>query len=219
MPSTGLRPEPVLPVMPVTNRRVSVSPSASSGTLASSVAVAKQPGCATWRRGRFAQMLRDGAGEFADSRRRAMRMLVHGLVGGGARIAEVGGDIDAMHAVPAASAARQQTIDEGGGHAMGCRRKQRAAWRAADQRLDLLEPVNFKIRIGAAQMRESAGHRRAGLAVRQDGGHFELPDDPRSAAATRRPHSRCRPARSQESQRSFAGYFGFTHMRRAQAAR
>ena len=47
VPSIGLRPEPVLPVMPVTNRRRSVSPSANSGTTASSVAVAKHPGCAT----------------------------------------------------------------------------------------------------------------------------------------------------------------------------
>jgi preprotein translocase subunit SecD len=40
-------PEPVLPVMPATNRRGSTSPSFKSGTLASSTALAKQPGCAT----------------------------------------------------------------------------------------------------------------------------------------------------------------------------
>ena len=53
MPSVGLRPEPVLPVMPVTNKRVSVNPKASKGTLARSVAVAKQPGCATCGVGDF----------------------------------------------------------------------------------------------------------------------------------------------------------------------
>jgi hypothetical protein len=42
--SLGRRPDPVLPVMPAMNNRVSVIFSASSGTLANSVAVAKQPG-------------------------------------------------------------------------------------------------------------------------------------------------------------------------------
>src|SRR5713226_6432680 len=37
-------------------------------------------------------------------------------------------------------------------------------------------------------------------------------DAPRSGAAALRPHSRCRPARSREWNRSFAGYFGFAHV-------
>ncbi len=45
MPSTGLRPEPVLPVTPLTNNVGFAIPSFSSGTEASRMAVAKQPGC------------------------------------------------------------------------------------------------------------------------------------------------------------------------------
>src|SRR5579863_7209241 len=41
-------------------------------------------------------------------------------------------------------------------------------------------------------------------------------DAPRSDAATLRPHSRCRPARSQGWTRSFAGYFGFAHVAEVQ---
>jgi hypothetical protein len=39
-----LRPEPVLPVTPLTNSVGSAQPEASSGTLASRIAVEKQPG-------------------------------------------------------------------------------------------------------------------------------------------------------------------------------
>ena len=84
--------------MPVTNSRVSVNPSASRGTLASSVAVAKHPGCDTCGVGDLRQMLRHGAGELANPRRRAVRVLVHRLVGAGSGIAKVRRDVDAVRA-------------------------------------------------------------------------------------------------------------------------
>src|SRR5260370_12281979 len=41
-------------------------------------------------------------------------------------------------------------------------------------------------------------------------------DVPRSGAAAPRPHSRCRPARSREWGRSFAGHLGFAHVAKPQ---
>ena len=63
-------------VMPVTNRRVG-QPSANKGTVASRVAVAKQPD-APHAGGRFRKC--SGTAQVNSRiRRRAMRMLVHGL--------------------------------------------------------------------------------------------------------------------------------------------
>src|ERR1700692_3217491 len=42
-------------------------------------------------------------------------------------------------------------------------------------------------------------------------------DAPASNAAAPRPHSRCRPARTPEWTRSFAGHFGFAHVGYAEA--
>ena len=126
------------------------------------------------RRRRFLQMLGHGAGEFTDSRRRAMRVLVDGFISRGARIAEVGRDIDAVHASAGRVGGREQAIDDGGGHAVRRGREQGAARCAAYEGLDLVEPGEFQVRIGAAQMRECARDGHTGLAVRQNGGHVEL---------------------------------------------
>ena len=94
MPSTGLRPEPVLPVTPLTNSVGDTSPSFSNGTLASRMAVAKQPGCATCARRRARQVFGQRTGELAQAPRRAVRVLVHLLVGRRGGVAIVRGDVD-----------------------------------------------------------------------------------------------------------------------------
>ncbi len=123
---------------------------------------------------RFLQMLRDGAGKFANSLRRAMGVLVHRLIGSGARIAEVGRDVDAVHSCARRLGRRQQAIDDGRGDAVGCRGEQGAARRAPHDGLDLVETGEFEIRVGVAQVRECAGDRSTGLTVRQNGGDGEL---------------------------------------------
>ncbi len=102
------------------------------------------------RRGRFLQVLRDGAGKLPNSRRRAVCMLVHGLIGGGTRIAEVGRDVDAVHARARRLGGGEQSIDDGGGNAVGRRGEQGAARRAPYQCLDLVEIDEFQLRIGSA---------------------------------------------------------------------
>src|SRR5258708_31713315 len=104
-------------------------------------------------------MLRDGAGKFTNSRRRAMGVLVHRLISSGTRIAEVGRDVDAVQARARGLGSRQQTVDEGRGDAVGRRGEQGAARRAPYDSLDLLEIGEFEIRVGAAQMRKCAGDR------------------------------------------------------------
>ena len=126
MPSTGLRPEPVLPVMPVTNRRVSVSPSASKRHAGEQRRGREATRMRDVRSRRFLQMLGDCAGELANSRRRAVRMLVHGFVGSLAGIAKVRGNIHAMHARARCGRGCQQPVDDGGRYAVRRRRKQRA---------------------------------------------------------------------------------------------
>ncbi len=121
------------------------------------------------RRRRFLQMLRHGAGELADSRRGAVRMLVDGFVGRLAGIAKVRGNIHAMHA--RARGAR--------GCAAAGRRWRRIRHAAppktsadtASRRITCVQFIGcreFQIRIGAAQMGERIGDFRAGLAVGQD---------------------------------------------------
>ena len=75
---------------------------------------------------------------------------------------------------PAACGGRQQAIDDRGGHAVGRRGEQCAARRAAYQGLDLVEIREPQVRIGAAQMHERACDRSARLAIRKNGGDFEL---------------------------------------------
>ncbi len=79
----------------------------------------KASGMCHMRRRRLLHVFRHGAAEFPDSRRRAMRVLVHRLIRGRARIAEVGRDIDAVDAGTGRFGRRQQTVDDGGGHPVG----------------------------------------------------------------------------------------------------
>jgi hypothetical protein len=104
-PRWACGPAPVLPVTPETNRSASAMPSFSSGTEASSVAVAKQPGCADVRRGRGLQVLGHRAGELLEPLRRAVRVLVDRGIGRGGGEAVVGRDVDDRGLVPLALAA------------------------------------------------------------------------------------------------------------------
>ena len=76
--------------------------------------------------------------------------------------------------VPAASAAVSSRSMMAAATPCGAAENSADARRAADQRFDVVEIGEFELRIGAAQMRERAGDRRAGLAVGQNGGDLEL---------------------------------------------
>ena len=196
------RPEPVLPVMPATNNRVSVNSSASSGTLASSVAVAKQPGCAHVRRRRGRQMFRDRTGELADARRCAMGVFVHRLIGSGIRVAKVRRDVDAMRARAAGLGRGEQPVDESGGGPCGAAQNKRGVRRAPDQRLDLLEARQNSVPDRRCANAETQRQPARPVGCRTKRRQFRAAGAPRSAAIARRPHSRCPRARSPACGRS-----------------
>ncbi len=126
------------------------------------------------RRGRFRQMLGHGAGELREARRRAVRVLVHGCVRIGARIAIVRGDVDDARLRSGLFRGRQQTVDERGGGTVRRRAEDRARRQLRHERGDFGERAEARFRIGAREMAEGLRHGLAGLAVRQDGSELEL---------------------------------------------
>ena len=96
------------------------------------------------RRRRLLQMLRHGTGELANPRRRAVRVLVHRLVGGWAGVAKVGGDVHAMHPRARRCRGRQQPVDDGGGDAVRRGGKQGRDRRAPNDGLDHRVAENFR---------------------------------------------------------------------------
>ena len=90
----GVRPAPVLPVMPTAKRSGSAMPSFSSGTAASSMAVAKQPGWLTCGRSVAARCSGTAQTNSGSSCGAPCGVLVDGLVGGRGREAEIRGHVD-----------------------------------------------------------------------------------------------------------------------------
>jgi hypothetical protein len=119
-------------------------------------------------------MFRHRAGEMTNPVRRAMRVLVHGLVGAGGGISKVRRDVDAVDTRARHLGGAEQPIDDSGGDAVGRRREERGSRCFSDERFDVVEIGEIERRVGALQMRETRGHRRAGLAVGQNGGDGEL---------------------------------------------
>ncbi len=94
----------------------------------------------------------------------------------------------------------------------GAAEKQRAFREAAQQRFDLIETAELEFAVGAAQVRESAGDRGAGLAVGEDGRHLQVGmsgDQPQQLPGhvTGAPRAQWRAFAG-----SRAGHLGFAHV-------
>ncbi len=125
-------------------RAASTSPSFSSGTQASRMAVAKQPGWPTCGVVDLLQVLRHRAGELRQAMRRAMRMLVDGLVGGGGGVAKVRRDVHDARLGAGGFGGLQQLVDERRRCAMrrGARTSRRSAALATSASISSSD-VNF----------------------------------------------------------------------------
>ena len=94
MPSTGLRPEPVLPVTPLTNSVGSTQPEREQRHAGQQDRRREAARMRDVRRRRGLQVFRHRAGELREPLRRAVRMFVDGFVGGGGGVTEVRRDVD-----------------------------------------------------------------------------------------------------------------------------
>ena len=191
----------MLPVIPATKSCGSTSPSESSGTLASSTAVAKQPGCATCGVASVRGVLGNRAAELRDARGRAVPVLVHALVGGGRRVAEVGGDVDDARPRAGRLSGAKQPVDQAGRDTVrrsGQDRRHRVGGDVLD---DLVVPREAQMRQHGLQVREELRDRRLRAGCRTQRRPGRVADARRAAAATRPRHSRCRRERSPVSVR------------------
>ena len=140
-------------MMPVTNKRVR---SARARAAARSRAAWRSRSSRDGRRAGSATAARcSGTAQVnsADARRRAMRVLVDRLVGGGAGVAEIRRDVDAVGCVCRPRRRRKQPVDESGGDAVR---------RGREQRLCGVRP-------SSASISSSAENRAAGYARRKCG--------------------------------------------------
>ncbi len=163
-----------LPVMPLTNSVGATSPSFNSGTPARRMAVAKQPRMRHVLGRCSSQMLGHCAGELAQALRGPMRMLVHLFIVEGAVIAEVGRDIHHSRGMAGGAGNVQQRVDERRGGAMRRGAEHRRTRQLAHQVFDLRLGREARLRPATGQMREGAGHRLTGLAVRENARQLEM---------------------------------------------
>ncbi len=122
------------------------------------------------RRRKLAQLLRQRAGEGRQSRRGAVRMLVHRLVAFRRAIAKVGRDVHHARFFAGSLGFCQQRIDQCGGGAVRGGRENGGRLLALDDGLDLTLRLESLLRIHRGQVAEGRAHRLARPAVGHDAG-------------------------------------------------
>jgi hypothetical protein len=173
VPAVGCRPAPVLPVTPETNRRGSTRPSDSSGTLASSIAVAKAARMRDVRRVQGVEVLGHRAGELRETLRRAVGVLVDRLVRGRARKRKSAEMSTTRGCVPACSL-RRAACRSWPRTRRGAPPRTRRSRVGGDVLDHLVVAGEAQVRQHRLQVTEELRDRLVGLAVRSDGREVEV---------------------------------------------
>ncbi len=169
MVAVGVRPAPVLPVTATTESRGSTSPSFSSGTAASSVAVTKQPGWPTCPAGVAARCSGSAHRNSGEPPRSAVSMPVDRLVGRSVREAEIRRDVHHLQFGPRPPGRGQRLVEQGRRGAVRRGAEQRDRLGLPHQPRQILAPRERQPRVAPREVREGGLHPAAALAVREHG--------------------------------------------------